>query len=367
MYIPIAHIVMKKALLTLFIIILLGMFGYVGYYLFSKSQSDPVVYLTSKPFSTDIVVKTVANGAVEPRREVTLKPQISGIIDELFVEAGQLVKKGQKIARIKIIPDDVNLSNAESSVNKAKMALDQAKLEFDRRKKLYEAKAISDIEYQQYLFQYEQSKEDYENALNTVQLIKEGISSRSKQTTTIVLATINGMVLDVPVKVGTQVIQSNNFNEGTTVAIIADMSDLIFKGNIDESEVGKIKVGMPLKITIGAIEGRVFDATLEYISPKGLEDQGTIKFEIKAALTQPEDVFIRAGMSSNADIILEKRDSVLALQERDLIIAGDTTFVEVETTPQVFEKRPVKTGLSDGIHVEVLEGVDSTAAVKTQQ
>ncbi len=358
---------MKRILVIFFVLLLLGMFGYVGYYLFSKSQQDPVVYETSKPYKTDIIVKTVANGSVEPRREVTLKPQISGIIDELFVEAGQKVKKGQKIARIKIIPDDVNLSNAESTVNKARIAMEQAKLEYDRRKKLYEAKAISDVEFQQFLFQYEQSREDYENALNTVQLIKEGISSRSKQTTTIVLATVDGMVLDVPVKVGTQVIQSNNFNEGTTVAIIADMSDLIFKGNIDESEVGKIKVGMPLRITIGAIEGRTFDATLEYISPKGVTDQGTIKFEIKAAMTQPEDVFIRAGMSSNADIILEKRDSVLALLERDLVMANDTTYVEVETTPQKFEKRVIKTGLSDGINIEVLEGVDTSAVIKTQQ
>lgn len=358
---------MKKALLTLFILILLALLGYVGYYLFSKSKQDPVVYKTSAPFKTDIVVKTVANGAVEPRKEVTLKPQISGIIDELFVEAGDKVKKGQKVARIKIIPDDVNLGNAESAVNKAKLAMEQAELEFQRRKKLYEAKAISEVEYRQFLFEYEQSKEDYANALNTVQLIKEGISSRSKQTTTIVLATIDGMVLDVPVEVGTQVIQSNTFNEGTTVATIADMNDIIFKGTIDESEVGKIKVGMPLRITIGAIEGRTFDATLEHISPKGVTDQGTIKFDIKAALEQPEDIFIRAGLSANADIILDKRDSVLALKERDLLFENDTTYIEVETTPQVFEKKRVVTGLSDGINVELIEGVDESVAVKTQQ
>ncbi len=358
---------MKKVLLTLFILVLLGLFGYVGYYLFSKSQQDPVIYKTSTPFKTDIIVKTVANGSVEPRKEVTLKPQISGIIDELFVQPGDKVKKGQKIARIKIIPDDVNLGNAESSVNKAKLALEQAKLEYERRKQLYEAKAISEVEYRQFLFEYEQSKEDYANALNTVQLIKEGISSRSKQTTTIVLATIDGMVLDVPVEVGTQVIQSNTFNEGTTVATIADMNDLIFKGSIDESEVGKIKAGMPLRITIGAIEGRTFEAKLEYISPKGVTDQGTIKFEIKAALEQPEDIFIRAGLSANADIILDQRDSVIALKERDLLFANDTTFVEVETAPQQFEKRAVVTGLSDGINVELLEGIDESLAVKTQQ
>lgn len=358
---------MKKALLTLFILVLMALLGYVGYYLFSKSKQDPVVYKTSVPFKTDIVVKTVANGAVEPRKEVTLKPQISGIIDDLFVEAGDHVKKGQKVARIKIIPDDVNLGNAESAVNKAKLAMEQAELEYKRRKQLYEAKAISEIEYRQFLFEYEQSKEDYANALNTVQLIKEGISSRSKQTTTIVLATIDGMVLDVPVEVGTQVIQSNTFNEGTTVATIADMNDIIFKGTIDESEVGKIKTGMPLRITIGAIEGRIFDATLEHISPKGVTDQGTIKFDIKAALEQPKDIFIRAGLSANADIILDQRDSVLALKERDLLFENDTTYIEVETTPQVFEKKRVVTGLSDGINVELIEGVDETAAIKTQQ
>lgn len=358
---------MKKVLLTFFVLVMLALLGYVGYYLFEKSKKAPVIFETSAPFVTNIIVKTVANGSVEPRREITLKPQISGIIDELFVEAGQKVKKGQKIARIKIIPDDVNLGNAESSVNKAKLAMDQAQLEYERRKKLYDAKAISDVEYKQFLFQYEQSKEDYANALNTVQLIKEGISSRSKQTTTIVLATIDGMVLDVPVKVGTQVIQSNTFNEGTTVAIIADMNDLIFKGTLDESEVGKIKVGMPIRITIGAIEGRTFDAKLEYISPKGVTDQGTIKFEIKAAINQPEDLFIRAGLSANADIILDQRDSVMVLKERDLLFSNDTTYIEVETAPQRFDKQVVKTGLSDGINVEVLEGVTETALVKTQQ
>lgn len=358
---------MKKALLTFFILVLLALMGYVGYYLFSKSKKDPVIYKTSSPFKTDIVVKTVANGAVEPRKEVTLKPQISGIIDELFVEAGDKVKKGQKVARIKIIPDDVNLGNAESAVNKAKLALDQAELEYERRKKLYEAKAISEVEYRQFLFEYEQSKEDYANALNTVQLIKEGISSRSKQTTTIVLATIDGMVLDVPVEVGTQVIQSNTFNEGTTVATIADMNDIIFKGTIDESEVGKIKIGMPLRITIGAIEGRIFNATLEHISPKGVTDQGTIKFDIKAALEQPEDIFIRAGLSANADIILDKRDSVWVLKERDLLFSKDTIFVEVETAPQKFEKRQVLVGLSDGINVELIDGVTEDATIKTQQ
>lgn len=356
---------MKRVLIVLFFLVLIGLFGYLGYYLYQKDREAPVVYKTSQPFKTDIYLKTVANGSIEPRREVELKPQISGIIDELFVEPGQLVKKGQKIARIKVIPDDINLNSAESAVTKAKIALEQAKTEYERRKKLFEAKAISELEFNQFKFEYEQRKEDLANAESNLQLIKEGISSRSKQTTTIVTATIDGMVLDVPVKEGAQVIQSNNFNDGTTVATLADMNDLIFVGNVDESEVGKIKEGMPLKITIGAIEGKTFDATLEYISPKGVEDQGTIQFEIKAAMVQPEDVFIRAGYSANADIILDSREQVLAVMERDLIFDNDSIYVEVEQSEQQFEKVPISTGLSDGVQIEVVSGLDETAQVKT--
>lgn len=356
---------MKRVLIVLFFLVLIGLFGYLGYYLYQKDQEAPVVYQTSQPFKADIFLKTVANGSVEPRREVELKPQISGIIDELYVEPGQLVKKGQKIARIKVIPDDINLNSAESAVTKAKIALEQAKTEYERRKKLFEAKAISELEFNQFKFDYEQRKEDLANAESNLQLIKEGISSRSKQTTTIVTATIDGMVLDVPIKEGTQVIQSNNFNDGTTVATLADMSDLIFVGNVDESEVGKIKEGMPLKITIGAIEGMTFDANLEYISPKGVEDQGTIQFEIKAAMVQPDSIFIRAGYSANADIILDSREQVLAIMERDLIFEQDSTFVEVEKGEQQFEKVPVNTGLSDGVQIEVVSGLDESSKVKT--
>ena len=356
---------MKRFLIIVVLLGSLALFAYVGYFLYQKDQEAPVVFKTSQPVMRDIYLKTVANGSIEPRREVELKPQISGIIDELYVEAGQHVKKGQKIAKIKLIPSDVTLNSAESNVTKAKLAMEQAKLEYDRRVQLYDAQAISSQELAQFKFSYEQSVEDYNNAVNNLQLIKDGVSSRSKQTTTIITSTISGMVLDVPVKEGTQVIESNNFNDGTTVATVADMNDLIFIGKVDESEVGKIKEGMTLNITIGAIEERSFDALLEYISPKGVEDNGTIQFEIKAALTQPDSIFIRAGYSANADIILDKREQVLAVMERDITATKDSTYVEVEVGEQQFEKRELETGLSDGVFIEVVSGISEEDKVKT--
>lgn len=356
---------MKRFLIILVLLGSLALFVYVGYFLYQKDQEAPVVFKTSQPALRDIYLKTVANGSIEPRREVELKPQISGIIDELYVEAGEHVKKGQKIAKIKLIPSDVTLNSAESNVTKAKLAMEQAKLEYDRRVQLYDAQAISSQELAQFKFSYEQSVEDYNNAKNNLQLIKDGVSSKSKQTTTIITSTISGMVLDVPVKEGTQVIESNNFNDGTTVATVADMNDLIFVGKVDESEVGKIKEGMPLNITIGAIEAKKFHALLEYISPKGVEDNGTIQFEIKAALTQPDSLFIRAGYSANADIILDKREQVLTIMERDITSNKDSTYIEVEVEEQKFEKRTLETGLSDGVFVEVLSGVKEEDKIKT--
>lgn len=358
---------MKRFFIALVLILVIAIPVWLGYYLYSQNQKAPETFKTTQMFKTNIVLKTVANGSIEPRKEVALKPQISGIIDTLYVEPGQMVEKGDKIARIKVIPDDLSLNSAETSVNKTKLALQQAKTEFDRYQKLFEAGAISETEYNQYKFQYDQSREDYENAVNNYRLIKEGLSNRSSETTTIITSTISGMILDVPVKEGYQVIQSNNFNDGTTVASVADMNDLLFVGNVDESEVGKIKEGMPIQITIGAIEDKKFDAKLEYISPKGAEDQGTIQFEIKAAVTQPDSFFVRAGYSANADIILDKRDSVWALMERDLHFYDDSITVEVETGDQLFEERRVYTGLSDGVNMEIMNGIDSTTKVKVQK
>ncbi|MDX2001232.1 MAG: efflux RND transporter periplasmic adaptor subunit [Chitinophagales bacterium] len=359
---------MKRIIVAIVLLLIVGSFIYVGFYLYQKNQAPPEKAETTTPFKTTIVKKTVATGAINPRREVALKPQISGIVDKLYVQAGEYVTKGQTIAKIRVIPENLNLNAAESNVNKAKIALQQADIELKRREQLYKAKVISEVEYNQYKFDYDQRKEDLENAQNNLQLIREGVSNRQQKTTTIVTSTISGMVLDVPIKEGAQVIQSNSFNDGTTIATVADMNDLIFEGKLDESEVGKVKEGMNLRITVGAIEGKTFDAKLEYISPKGVVDQGTIQFTIKAAVKQPgEKNFIRAGYSANADIILESRDSVLAVLERDIQFSKDTAFVEVEKTAEQFEKRKVKLGLSDGINVEVLDGVAANDKIKVMK
>ncbi len=355
---------MKKYFAGFLGVAILALFIYVGYFLYRKNQADPVVYSTVQPFYADIARKTVANGSLKPRKEIKLKPQISGIIDEIFIEAGNLVEKGQTIARIKVIPDDLNLSNAESNLKKARIAHDEAGREKNRREELFKAGVISEVEFNQYLFEFERREEDLNAAQTMLQLIKDGVAKGQKQTTTLVKATIAGTVLDVPVKEGEQVIQSNNFNDGTTIALVADMTDLIFEGLVDESEVGKIKTGMELKITIGAIEGKFFSALLEYISPKGIEDQGTVQFQIRAAVTETNDAIIRAGYSANADIILESKTNVLAINERELLFDNGKSFVEIETSDQQFERREVKTGISDGINVEILEGLSENERVK---
>lgn len=358
---------MKRFLFVLVALVILALFVYVGYFLYKKSNQDPVVYETSTPFYTDIVKKTVANGSINPRKEIELKPQISGIIEKLYVEAGQIVKAGEVVAKIKVIPDDVTLGNAESALNQAKIRLTESGTEKLRREKLYNEKVISESEYNTYVFEFERAKEEVEAAENNLQLIKQGVSKKQTQTTTLVKSTISGMILAVPVKEGEQVIQSNTFNSGTSIASVADMNDLIFEGNVDESEVEKIKIGMDLLITVGAIEGKKFDAKLEYISPKGIDEQGTKLFVIKAALTGFEGTLIRAGYSANADIILDSRDSVLAIQERDILFEQDGKMVEVEMGTQQFEKRKIETGLSDGINIEILSGITANDKIKTQQ
>lgn len=358
---------MKRIFITLGFLALLALFLYVGYFLYKKSNKGPVVYETSTPFYTDIVKKTVANGSIKPRKEVELKPQISGIIDKLFVAAGQFVKAGEVVAKIKVIPDDVTLSNAETALNQANIRLKEATAEKERRENLFNEKVISEAEYNGYLFELERTREEVAAAENNLQLIRQGVSKKQTQTTTLVKSTISGMVLTVPVKEGEQVIQSNTFNSGTTIASVADMHDLIFEGKVDESEVGKIKTGMGLLITVGAIEDKKFNADLEYISPKGIDEEGTIQFEIRAALSQLDGATVRAGYSANADIILESRDSVLAIQERDILFEQSEKYVEVEKGEQQFEKQKIETGLSDGINIEILSGIGSDAKVKTQE
>ncbi len=337
------------------------------YFLYQKSQVKPVVYETDSPFIIDIIKKTTATGSIVPRKEIEIKPVVSGIIDELYVEEGNMIKKGDLIARIRIIPNMINLNNARSRIEVAKINLKDAKRNYDRQLNLLEKGVIARADFESYETAYYNAQEELETAYETLELIEEGQTKNAGgRTNTLVKATIDGMILDIPVEVGYQVIEANNFNAGTTIANIADMGEMVFEGNIDETEVGKIKEGMPLILIIGAIEDIEFEAILEHISPKGVEVNGAVQFEIKADVRLRKDQFIRSGYSANANIVLDKADSVLAISESLLQFEKDTIYVEVETSPQVFEKRYIKTGLSDGINIEVVEGLSEDDKIKKQ-
>lgn len=356
---------MKKIVKIVLGIALAILFVWTLYFLYQKSEAKPVVYKTEAPLVTNIIKKTVATGSVVPRKEIAIKAKVSGIIEKVFVEAGKFVKEGDVLARVKIIPDMVNLNNAESRLNRAKLNYENAKRDYLRSKQLFEQKVIPETEYQGVQLAYNSAEEEMETSENNLALIKEGSNKKMGNiTNTLVRSTITGMVLDVPVKEGNSVIESNTFNEGTTIASVADMGEMIFEGKVDESEVGKIKPGMDLILKIGAIENNEFKARLTYISPKGIEENGAIQFQIKADVTLSDDFFIRAGYSANADIVLERRDSVLAVKESLLTISGDSTYVEVEKGPQQYEKQIVKTGLSDGINIEILEGLKKDDKLK---
>ena len=358
---------MKNFFRILGIVLLVGVFGGTIVFLYNKSKKKPDTFETQTPFVSNVIKKTVATGSVVPRQEIEIKPQVSGIIDELYIEAGDFVAKEQVVARIKIIPDMVNLNAAESRLNRAKINFDDAKIDYDRQQKLFDKHVISHEEYKSSKVAYDSAKEEVNSAENNLELIKNGVTKKAATATnTLVRSTINGMVLDVPVKAGNSVIQANTFNDGTTIAAVADMQDMIFEGKVDETEVGKIKEGMPIELEIGAIEKEKFQAILEYISPKGVEENGAIQFEIKADVELKKDQFIRAGYSANANIVLDRRDSVMVIPEGVLKFENDSSFVEVLTNEEEhqFEKRKVETGLSDGINIEIVSGLEKEDKVK---
>jgi HlyD family secretion protein len=360
---------MKKAFRIIGIVLLIGVFGGTLFFLYNKSKKKPDVFETKNPFVSNVFKKTVATGSVVPRFEIDIKPQVSGIIDELFVEAGDRVEKDQVVARIKIIPDMVNLNSAETRLNRAKINYDDAQNDYERQQGLFDKNVISFEEFKNAKVAYDSAKEELTAAENNLELIKNGVMKSAQTTTnTLVRSTITGMVLDVPVKVGNSVIQSNTFNDGTTIATVANMNDMIFEGKVDETEVGKINVGMPIELEIGAIEKEKFIAELEYISPKGKEENGAIQFEIKASVQLMQGQFIRAGYSANASIVLDKRDSVLVIPEGLLRFENDSSFVEIQTDiEQKFRKQHVQTGLSDGINIEITSGLNQETKIKGEK
>ena len=358
---------MKKFFKYLGIALLVGIFGGTIYFLYSKSKKEPDKFETKQPFVSNVIRKTVATGSVVPRQKIEIKPQISGIIDEIFVEAGNRIEKGQVIARIKVIPDMVSLNSAESRLNQARINMQDAKVNFDRQKQLYDTEVVAYEDFRKAEVALDQVKEELAAAENNLELIQTGVTKKAGNVTnTLVRSTITGMVLNVPVKVGNSVIQSNTFNDGTTIAIVADMSDMIFEGKIDETEVGKISENMHIELEIGAIEKSKFDAMLKYISPLGVSENGAILFEIKADVTLKENQFIRAGYSANANIVLDRRDSVMVVPEGLLQFRNDSAFVEVLTDPTdlKYEERKVKTGLSDGLNIEITEGLSLDDKIK---
>ncbi len=330
-------------------------------FLWKKAQPEVTEYEIVTPERGTVETKTVATGNVEPRYEILIKPQISGIISEVLKEAGQRVTEGEIIAKVKVIPEMGQLNSAESRVNVARISLDQVESTHRRDEQLFKQGILTAEEFDVSKANYRKAKEELANAQSSLEIVRDGISRNTRSSsTTQIRSTITGMILNVPIKVGNSVIQSNSFNDGTTIASVANMNDMIFRGNVDETEIGKIREGMPIKLTVGALGTRTFDAVLEYVSPKGEEKNGAIQFEIKAAVSLPDTSFVRAGYSANAEIVLERAENVLTIPESTVEFHGDTAFVQVvkqEKPKQIFEKRQIKTGLSDGIKIEVKEGL----------
>jgi HlyD family secretion protein len=345
----------------------LAAFGGTLMFLYKKSQPKPAAYQTVVPQVTTIVKKAVAPGAIVPRREVVLKPRMSGVIEKLYVEPGDEVKEHDLVARIQIIPNMVNLNAAESRVAEAELSVANATREFERSRNLLEQKLAAETDFSQRELTLQLKNQELASARNNLQLVREGAARKSGKVGNIVRSTVSGTVLDVPIKEGSSVIEANNFNEGTTIAAIADMKDLIFQGRVDESEVGKLELGMPVTISVGALGSETIGGKLEYISPKGKEKDGTMEFEVRAAVEIKPGVVLRANYSANADIILERRERVLAIDEGAVRFEQGQPFVDVELEPNRFEKRSVKLGLSDGLLVEVISGVERETRLKKQE
>lgn len=443
---------MRKIFRILVIFLFILMFMGTLAFLYVKSKPKTALVKTVSPVVMDIVKKTVVTGSIVARQEVEIKAQLSGIVDEIMVEAGDSVKKGQVLARLFLIPNLVRVNEAEARVKKAHIVLEdtnktfervkrryetsiksgslltqkqspnliklhmaekdlnQAKLSlqdsrntYDREKELMTKKIIPESSFQATLLQLSIAQEEYDKtetyyqmvrtetlditeeeyqkaeierkqaleelaaAQSNLQLIQEGVTPSTRyKSNTLIRATIDGAVLEVPVKEGSLVVETSTQSSGTTIAVVADMTDMIFEGNVDETEVDKLRLDMPLILTIGAIENRSFEASIEHIAPKGKEISGTIQFGLRAKVVLEANYFIRSGYSSTADIVLEKRENVLAIDEGNLIFKEDAVFVEVQTGSRQFEKRKIETGLSDGINIEVLSGLAPGEHIKVQ-
>lgn len=355
----------KYILMALVAVIFIGTFVF----LYIKSQPQPEIYDEFTLQRMDIRKTTVVTGKIEPRNEVNVKPQISGIITEILKEAGETVQEGEVIAKVKVIPDMGSLSAAQSRLRLAEINRKQAQTDYDREKTLFDKGLVAADEYDKIAQALRQACEEVDAAQDNLEVVRDGVSkSNASASSTLIRSTITGLILDIPVKVGNSVILANTFNDGTTIATVANMNDLIFRGNIDETEVGRLSTGMTMKITIGALQDLKFDARLEYIAPKATDQNGANQFEIKAAVNLPSNATnIRSGYSANAEIVLAEAKNVLAVQESAIEFDGDDTYVYVikgEGDKQTYERRKVQTGISDGINIEIRSGVKPNERIR---
>lgn len=361
--------ILKIMLGVLFVALLIGTFVF----LWQKTRPKVLYYAVVEPKIDTIKQFVVATGKVEPRDEVLIKPQISGIIASVVCEAGDMIKKGDVIANVKVIPEMGALNNAESRVSMAHININQVESEYKRSKELFDTGVISEEEYDQSNTSMKQAQQELQSAKDNLEIVQNGIAKRyAELSNTQIRSTIDGMILDVPIKVGNSVIQSNTFNDGTTIAIIADMSNMIFKGNIDEVDVGKLHDDMPVKLTIGAMQTVSLDANLEYISPKSIDDNGIIKFEVEAAVTMPDSIFLRSGYSANASILIKSSVGVISVLESTLTFKDGKPSVQLFTSAeededQTFEEREVEIGMSDGVNVEITSGLTLEDRVRGQE
>lgn len=354
---------MKRVAFFVLALLLLAITAALGKYFYDQTREEPEEREIAHAFVGDVVRKTVATGAIVPRSEVAVKAQVTGVVDELFVEPGETVRTGQLLARIRVVPDEAALQAGRDNVRAARIRAEAAEVERVRQEGLFASGTVSEQAYLQVKLDADRAVQELAAAESALEVIRTGAAQGSQTAANLVRSTANGTVLDVPVERGNSVIQANNFNEGTTVATVADLGEMVFEGKVDESEVGKLTEGMALELTVGALEDLRIPARLDFIAPQGLNEEGTIRFDIRASVTPPEDVFLRAGYSANADIVLDRRDGVVLLREAWLQFAGDTAYIEVRGKDGSAERRDVRLGLSDGLVAEWADGADTSLAV----
>lgn len=361
------------------VFVLAVVFG-IGYLIKSNSKESEV-FLTRKPSIKNLDDKVMATGKIEPREEIEIKPNISGIIQSISVKEGDKVEAGQLLATIRIVPNVTDVNNATMQINNSQIQLANAKINVDNQQKqfamqekLYKQGVISKQEYiaaqqqlQTTLQQQKLASQQLNAAQKQLQIVRTGATPElQSMATTQIRAKAAGTVLEIPVKVGGQVIEANSFNPGTTICSIADLNSLIFKGKIDEAQAGKLKEGMDMNVVIGALQNKSFPGKVTLIAPKGTEESGTIKFNVEGNVTNPKGEYIRAGFSANGEVILSSQKNALLLDESLIQYdkGNNKSFVEVKQPNGSFKKTYVKLGASDGINVQILSGIDKNSEVK---